>query len=110
MRPGSELGRQVAVDFESNADFHEGGSCPVHSCLPTFHNDQQPCLMARRWGVVFVPCLVLAHGLFGSVRRTNWAGCVSGRLFSELTWRDWWAKMDTAGSVIPSYDHRPQKY
>ena len=41
MRSGSELGRQVAVDFESDADFHECGSCPVHSCLPTFHNDQQ---------------------------------------------------------------------
>jgi len=36
MRPGSELGRQVAVDFESDADFHECGSCPVHSCLQ-FH-------------------------------------------------------------------------
>src|SRR5262245_9124625 len=35
MRPGSELGRQVAVDFESDADFLECGSCPVHSCLPT---------------------------------------------------------------------------
>jgi hypothetical protein len=31
----SELGRQVAVDFESDADFHECGSCPVHSRLPT---------------------------------------------------------------------------
>ena len=31
---GSELGRQVAVDFESDADFHECGSCPVHSRLP----------------------------------------------------------------------------
>src|SRR5262249_16329273 len=42
MRPGSELGRQVAVDFESDADLHECGSCPVHSRLPTFHNDSQP--------------------------------------------------------------------
>src|SRR5262249_30401056 len=32
---GSELGRQVAVDFKSDADFHERGSRPVHSCLPT---------------------------------------------------------------------------
>ena len=31
--PRSELGRQVAVDFESDADFHECESCPVHSCL-----------------------------------------------------------------------------
>ena len=30
---GSELGRQVAVDFESDADFHKCGSCPVHSFL-----------------------------------------------------------------------------
>src|SRR5215467_8953509 len=35
MRPGSELGRQVAVDFESDTDFLECGSCPIHSCLPT---------------------------------------------------------------------------
>jgi hypothetical protein len=41
---GSELGRQVAVDFESDADFHECGSCPVHSRLPTVHNGQQPKL------------------------------------------------------------------
>src|SRR5438132_11381972 len=34
MPRGSELGRQVAVDFESDADFHECGSCPVHSRLP----------------------------------------------------------------------------
>jgi hypothetical protein len=26
MRRGSELGRKVAVDFESDADFHECGS------------------------------------------------------------------------------------
>jgi hypothetical protein len=32
-RPRSELGRQVAVDFESDADFDECGSCPVHSLL-----------------------------------------------------------------------------
>jgi hypothetical protein len=38
--PGSELGRQVAVDFESDADFHECGSCPVHSGLLTFHVQQ----------------------------------------------------------------------
>jgi hypothetical protein len=43
MRRGSELGRQVAVDFESDADFHECGSCPVHSYLQ-FHNNQQPKL------------------------------------------------------------------
>jgi hypothetical protein len=35
--PRSELSRQVAVDFESDADFHECGSCPVHSLLPPFH-------------------------------------------------------------------------
>jgi hypothetical protein len=34
---GSELGRQVAVDFESDADFHKCGSCPVHSLLAPFH-------------------------------------------------------------------------
>ena len=45
MRPGSELGRQVAVDFESDTDFLECGSCPIHSCLPAFHNDQQP----KKW-------------------------------------------------------------
>jgi hypothetical protein len=38
--PGSELGRQVAVDFESDADFHECGSCPVHSGLLTFRVQQ----------------------------------------------------------------------
>jgi len=38
--PGSELGRQVAVDFESDADFHECGSCPVHSGFPSFHVQQ----------------------------------------------------------------------
>jgi hypothetical protein len=31
MRRGSELGRQVAVDFKADADFHECGSCPVAS-------------------------------------------------------------------------------
>jgi hypothetical protein len=41
---GSELGRQVAVDFESDADFHECRSCPVHSLLPPFHIGQQPKL------------------------------------------------------------------
>src|SRR5262249_51662471 len=35
-RLGSELGRKVAVDFKSDADFHECGSCPVHSCLLPF--------------------------------------------------------------------------
>ena len=44
MRPGSELGRQVAVDFESDTDLLECGSCPIRSCLPAFHNDQQPKL------------------------------------------------------------------
>ena len=48
VRPGSELGRQVAVDFESDADFHECGSCPVHSCLQ-FHNNQQPKLGDVWW-------------------------------------------------------------
>jgi hypothetical protein len=37
MRRGSELGRQIAVDFESDADFHQCGSSPVHSFLPLFH-------------------------------------------------------------------------
>src|SRR5262249_14001793 len=48
VRPGSELCRQVAVDFESDADFHECGSCPVHSCLQ-FHNNQQPTLGDVWW-------------------------------------------------------------
>jgi hypothetical protein len=48
MRPESELGRQVAVDFESDADFHKCGSCPVHSCLQ-FHNNQQPKLGDVWW-------------------------------------------------------------
>jgi hypothetical protein len=26
----SELSRQVAVDFETDADFHECGGCPLH--------------------------------------------------------------------------------
>jgi hypothetical protein len=30
----SELGWQIAIDFESDADFHEYRSCPVHSHLP----------------------------------------------------------------------------
>src|SRR5262249_12596617 len=41
---GSEFGRQITVDFESDADFHECGSCPVHSYLPTFYTTQQPKL------------------------------------------------------------------
>jgi hypothetical protein len=41
---GSELGRQVAVDFESDADFHECGSCPVHSRLPI---SSQRCSITR---------------------------------------------------------------
>jgi hypothetical protein len=32
----SELGRQVTVDFESDADFHKCGSCPGHLLLPAF--------------------------------------------------------------------------
>ena len=38
---GSELGRQVAVDFESDADLHECRSCPIHSLLPPSHISQQ---------------------------------------------------------------------
>jgi hypothetical protein len=30
----SELRRQVAVDFEPDADFHKCGSCPEHSSSP----------------------------------------------------------------------------
>src|SRR5260221_3643464 len=41
MRRGSEFGRQIAVDFQSNADFHECWSCPVHSRLPRFRVCQQ---------------------------------------------------------------------
>ena len=44
MRRGSEFGRQVAVDFQSDADFHECRSGPVHSHLPTLHICQQPRL------------------------------------------------------------------
>ena len=42
IRRGSEFGRQVAVDFQSDADFHECWSCPVQFTLPTFHISQQP--------------------------------------------------------------------
>jgi hypothetical protein len=48
MRRGSELGRQVAVDFQSDADFHECGSCPVHSLLPPFHASQEPNYVTPR--------------------------------------------------------------
>jgi hypothetical protein len=41
---GSELGRQVAVDFESDADFQECGSFPVHSRLPI---SSQRCSITR---------------------------------------------------------------
>src|SRR5215813_12697695 len=44
MRFGSELGRQVAVDFEPDADFHDCGSCPVHSRLPI---SSQRCSITR---------------------------------------------------------------
>jgi hypothetical protein len=58
MRRGSELGRQVAVDFQSDADFHECRSCPVHSPLPPFHTRQQHKLpqppTARRLGCGFL--------------------------------------------------------
>jgi len=30
---GSEFSRQIAVDFESNANLHKRGSCPGHSHL-----------------------------------------------------------------------------
>jgi hypothetical protein len=30
--PESELGWQVAVDFRSDSDFHECGSCPSRQC------------------------------------------------------------------------------
>src|SRR5262249_15421614 len=66
VRPGSELCRQVAVDFESDADFHECRSCPVHSCLQ-FHNNQQPTLGDVWWqeggGAAFLASLVLAPWL-----------------------------------------------
>ena len=34
MRRGSELGREVTVDLEADADFDEGGSGPGHGVLP----------------------------------------------------------------------------
>src|SRR5438094_10448150 len=43
-----ELGRQVAVDFESDADFHECRSCPIHSRLPPSHKSQQHRYIAPR--------------------------------------------------------------
>src|SRR5262249_60241458 len=42
MRPGSEIGRQVAVGFGSDKNFPECGGCPIHSCFPAFHNDPPP--------------------------------------------------------------------
>jgi hypothetical protein len=61
----SEFGRQVAVDFESDADFHECGSCPVHSRLRKFHvpsnlNCRTPEYKALRacvYGIESVPSL-----------------------------------------------------
>jgi hypothetical protein len=47
MRRASKFGRKVAVDFESDADFHKCRRCPVHSCLPTFHVCQQLIEIAR---------------------------------------------------------------
>ena len=39
----SEFGWQIAVDFEPDADFHECGSCPVHSRLPISRNGGVSC-------------------------------------------------------------------
>src|SRR5207244_12951745 len=44
----SELGWQIAVDFESDADFHECRSCPIHSLLPPSHISQQHRYVAPR--------------------------------------------------------------
>src|SRR5262249_52068577 len=44
MRPGSELRRPVGVDFQADTDFLQHWRCPLHSCLPAFHNEQRPQL------------------------------------------------------------------
>jgi len=38
---GSEFSRQIAVDFESNANLHKRGSCPGHFHLPFLSEERQ---------------------------------------------------------------------
>ena len=51
---GSEFSRQIAVDFESNANLHKRGSCPGHSHLPFLSEERQtysgPFQVARSTG------------------------------------------------------------
>ena len=51
---GSEFSRQIAVDFESNANLHKRGSCPGHSHLPFLSEEHQtysgPFQVARSAG------------------------------------------------------------
>jgi hypothetical protein len=51
---GSEFSRQIAVDFESNANLHKRGSCPGHSHLPFLSEERQtysgPFQVARSAG------------------------------------------------------------
>jgi hypothetical protein len=56
----SELGRQVTVDFQSNADFHKCGSCPVHLFLPLFQSREHKYITARRAACDFL-ARPLAH-------------------------------------------------
>src|SRR5262245_342267 len=77
---GSELGRQVAVDFESDANLHKRGSCPGHSHLPFLPEHRQtysgPFEVARSAGrdMRQLPCggigvsPITAHGIPERVR------------------------------------------
>ena len=51
---GSEFSRQIAVDFEFNANLHKRGSCPGHSHLPFLSEERQtysgPFQVARSAG------------------------------------------------------------
>ena len=65
----SELGRQVAVNFEPDADFHKCGGCPRHFCFLMFlerpqyrlqpSGSQAPSAAAVGRGVL--PCRPVRH-------------------------------------------------
>jgi hypothetical protein len=70
----SEFSRQVAVDFQSDADFHERWSCPVHS-MP-------PATADGRTGAVAASCVFWIEGTRGvfTTKAEDHGNCSVGSL------------------------------
>ena len=82
---GSEFSRQIAVDFESNANLHKRGSCPGHSHLPFLSEERQtysgPFQVARSAGrdMRQLPCGRIAAPILPGVPERVRPMCLSAR-------------------------------